>query len=283
MHPGDLLASGTISGDHEGAYGSMLELCWQGTKEVGPLCDGSMRKFLKDGDTVAIRGKCVHPSGYTIGFGECTGVILPAKTAAPPVPPPPPPAALSDVRLNSYWRSSTSWRVRIALAFFGVPYEYHAINLLEGGQAAVSEMGQVPRLDWRDGAGKQQSLTQSLAIIEFLCDACAGGLVSSLLPSDPLARARCRQIAEVINSGTHVRPPHSPLASPPLPSPISPLASPLSPLPSHPPPAHTHTMHTAHHTTSTARSLRPPRASDLSHASGARCMSRVPSSAPLRP
>jgi len=119
------------------------------------------------------------------------------------VPPPPPPAALSDVRLNSYWRSSSSWRVRIALAFFGVPYEYHAINLLEGGQAAVSEMGQVPRLDWRDGAGKQQSLTQSLAIIEFLCDACAGGLVSSLLPSDPLARARCRQIAEVINSGTH--------------------------------------------------------------------------------
>ena len=77
MRAGDLLASGTISGADASAYGSMLELSWQGTKELGPLCDGSVRKFLKDGDTVTMKGVCKHPSGYRIGFGECRGVILP--------------------------------------------------------------------------------------------------------------------------------------------------------------------------------------------------------------
>jgi hypothetical protein len=94
----------------------------QGTKEVGPLCDGSMRKFLKDGDTVIMSGTCTHATdGYKIGFGECSGLILPADTT-PIVPPAPPPLiALKDVSLLSYWRSSCSWRVRIALAFYGVP------------------------------------------------------------------------------------------------------------------------------------------------------------------
>ena len=58
MRPADLLASGTISGADATAFGSMLELCWQGTKEVGPLSDGTTRKFLKDGDTVTMRGVC---------------------------------------------------------------------------------------------------------------------------------------------------------------------------------------------------------------------------------
>lgn len=58
MRPGDLLASGTISGKSEDSYGSMLELCWKGTKEV-PLSDGETRKFLKDGDTVVMSGKSV--------------------------------------------------------------------------------------------------------------------------------------------------------------------------------------------------------------------------------
>jgi hypothetical protein len=61
---------------------------------------------------------------------------------------------------------------------------------------------QVPRLDWIDGAGQPQSLTQSLAIIEFLADACASSAAPSLLPNDALGRANCRQIAEIINSGT---------------------------------------------------------------------------------
>ena len=208
MLPGDLLASGTISGAESSAYGSMLELCWQGTKEVGPLADGSVRKFLKDGDTVTIRGKCTHPSGFTIGFGVCAGQVLPAGVVAPPPPLPPPAVALHDVSLSAYWRSSCSWRVRVALAFYGVAYKYTAVNLLHGEQIGVSPMAQVPRIDWTDSAGERHSLTQSLAIIEFLTEAAVGmaavgmGGRRSLLPLEPLARARAREIAEVINAGT---------------------------------------------------------------------------------
>jgi len=202
MQPGDLLASGTISGTDPGSYGSMLELCWQGTKEVGPLCDGSMRKFLKDGDTVSMFGTCTHPTaGYKIGFGECVGKVLPAETAPTPPTPPPPPVALRDVSLLSYWRSSCSWRVRVALAFYGVPYTYVGKNLLKGEQSSVSEMGQVPRLDWTDAGGQPHSLTQSLAIIELLHDACAAA-GKSLLPLSPIDRGRAREMAEVINAGT---------------------------------------------------------------------------------
>jgi maleylacetoacetate isomerase len=92
--------------------------------------------------------------------------------------------------------------VRIALAFFGVPYKCVPINLLKGEQAGVSEMQQVPRLDWKDLAGAEHSLTQSIAIIELLCEVCGGGR-ASLLPVDPVMRAHARQIAEIINSGTH--------------------------------------------------------------------------------
>lgn len=205
MRPGDLLASGTISGTDPTSYGSLLELTWQGTKEVGPLCDESVRKFLRDGDTVTMRGTCTHPNGYRIGFGEVSGTVLPAGTLPAPSPAPPPAVALNDVSLHSYWRSSCSWRVRIALAFHGVPYAYVATNLLEGAQHSISAMGQVPRLDWSDTAGERHSLTQSLPIIEFLEDAlCSGGAHGgvTLLPSDPIARSRAREIAEVINAGT---------------------------------------------------------------------------------
>ena len=200
---GDLLASGTISGADESAYGSMLELCWQGTKDVGPLCDGTTRKFLKDGDTVIMQGKCTHPSGYTVGFGECVGQVLPAGSSPPPPVPPPPSAALRDVTLLSYWRSSCSWRVRVALAFYGVPYTYTSINLLAGEQSKVSSMGQVPRLDWTDGEGTRHSLTQSIAIIQLLDDVYgAAGGSPSMLPLDPIGRAKAREIAEIVNAGT---------------------------------------------------------------------------------
>ena len=55
MRSGDLLASGTISGPTQDSFGSMLELCWKGTREV-PLADGETRKFLRDGDDVIISG-----------------------------------------------------------------------------------------------------------------------------------------------------------------------------------------------------------------------------------
>ena len=78
INPGDLMASGTISGETPDSFGSMLELAWKGTRPV-PLLDGTNRKFLQDGDEVIIRGYCVG-DGYRIGFGTCSGKLLPAYT-----------------------------------------------------------------------------------------------------------------------------------------------------------------------------------------------------------
>lgn len=76
LNPGDLMASGTISGESEDSYGSMLELSWKGTKTIA-LGDNETRKFLQDGDEVIIRGFC-NGENYRIGFGECRGKVLPA-------------------------------------------------------------------------------------------------------------------------------------------------------------------------------------------------------------
>ncbi|XP_055776609.1 fumarylacetoacetase-like [Salvelinus fontinalis] len=76
VRPGDLLASGTISGPDPDSFGSMLELSWKGSKTVD-LGGGETRTFLKDGDEVTLTGYC-EGSGYRVGFGPCAGTILPA-------------------------------------------------------------------------------------------------------------------------------------------------------------------------------------------------------------
>ncbi len=77
MNVGDMLASGTISGTTPDSYGSMLELSWRGTKPIA-LSDGTTRHFLADHDVVTLRGWCATKK-WRIGFGEATGVILPAE------------------------------------------------------------------------------------------------------------------------------------------------------------------------------------------------------------
>jgi fumarylacetoacetase len=76
LRPGDLLASGTISGPLRESYGSLLELAWKGTKPL-TLPNGETRTFLQDGDRVTLTGWC-QGMGYRVGFGEATGRILPA-------------------------------------------------------------------------------------------------------------------------------------------------------------------------------------------------------------
>ncbi len=76
LRPGDLLASGTISGETPDSYGSMLELAWRGTKPL-QLDNGEFRKFLLDGDSVIMTG-WAQGDGYRIGFGEVEGTVLPA-------------------------------------------------------------------------------------------------------------------------------------------------------------------------------------------------------------
>ena len=75
VNVGDMCASGTISGPTPDSYGSMLEISWRGTKPVD-MPDGSQRKFIQDGDTVVMRG-WGESKGVRIGFGACSGKILP--------------------------------------------------------------------------------------------------------------------------------------------------------------------------------------------------------------
>lgn len=77
LQTGDLLASGTISGDTEDSRGSMLEITWRGEHPI-KLPNGEERKFIQDGDTVIMTAYC-QGDGYRIGFGGVTGKILPAK------------------------------------------------------------------------------------------------------------------------------------------------------------------------------------------------------------
>lgn len=76
MNAGDLLGSGTISGPDKSEYGSLMEVSWAG-REPFTLDTGETRTFIEDGDTLTLRG-AAKGDGYQIGFGDCTGTILPA-------------------------------------------------------------------------------------------------------------------------------------------------------------------------------------------------------------
>ncbi|MCB0202663.1 MAG: fumarylacetoacetase [Anaerolineae bacterium] len=77
LRPGDLLASGTISGPVPDSYGSLLELAWGGSRPIA-LPDGSQRVYLEDGDTVILTGWC-QGNGYRVGFGEARGAVQAAR------------------------------------------------------------------------------------------------------------------------------------------------------------------------------------------------------------
>jgi fumarylacetoacetase len=77
LRPGDLFASGTVSGPEKGARGCLLELTWRGAEPL-TLPSGETRKFLEDGDEVVMRGWCEREGAVRIGLGECRGLVLPA-------------------------------------------------------------------------------------------------------------------------------------------------------------------------------------------------------------
>lgn len=76
LRPGDLLATGTVSGPDPGSEGCLLEK-QRGTETVR-LANGEVRKFLHDGDRVTLRAYCEKPGLPRIGFGECSGTIAPS-------------------------------------------------------------------------------------------------------------------------------------------------------------------------------------------------------------
>ncbi len=108
------------------------------------------------------------------------------------------------MKLYTYFRSSSAWRVRIALAYKNVPFEPVFVHLLrEGGEQHLEQFrelnpqGQLPVLAV-EREGTERHLAQSIAIIEYLEETHPH---PPLLPADPWERARARRLAEIVNSG----------------------------------------------------------------------------------
>jgi len=106
------------------------------------------------------------------------------------------------MKLYNYWRSSASWRVRIALHYKNIPFEYVPVQIVEREQnqdlyRAKNPMQQVPTLAVEQD-GTVIHLAQSIAIIEYLEETHPS---PPLLPIQPAARARVRQLAECVNAG----------------------------------------------------------------------------------
>ena len=77
LRPGDLLASGTVSGPTKSERGCLLELTWRGAEPL-TLPGGETRAFLEDGDLVELAGWCEAPGVHRIGFGTARGIVTPA-------------------------------------------------------------------------------------------------------------------------------------------------------------------------------------------------------------
>ena len=77
LQPGDLLGTGTLSGPTESEAGALIELT-QGGKLPITLPNGESRAFLADGDSITLRAHCEKSGATRIGFGTCTGTVLPA-------------------------------------------------------------------------------------------------------------------------------------------------------------------------------------------------------------
>lgn len=75
LRPGDLIASGTVSGPEQSSRGCLLELTWRGAEPV-TFSNGETRAFLADGDEVILRGWCEAPGRARIGFGDCRGTVV---------------------------------------------------------------------------------------------------------------------------------------------------------------------------------------------------------------
>jgi len=108
------------------------------------------------------------------------------------------------MRLYGYWRSSATWRVRIALAHKNLPYEYVAVDLRkDGGEQnkpafrAKNPMGRIPVLEL-DLDGERRLVAESMAILEMLEERWPR---PPLLPRDAFLRARARQLAMLVVSG----------------------------------------------------------------------------------
>lgn len=106
---------------------------------------------------------------------------------------------MADLTLYHYWRSSCSWRVRWALAIKGLPYESKPVNLLQGEHKTPAYAKLNPSMSVPTLVTQGTPITDSLAILEWLEEKFPK---PALLPSSPLDKAKVRELAYVIHSGT---------------------------------------------------------------------------------
>lgn len=111
---------------------------------------------------------------------------------------------MAKLKLFHYWRSSSSWRVRWALALKGLPYEAVPVSLLNGESEspehrARNPLGFVPVLEVTDNQGQTRTLLESIAILEWLEE---NHPTPPLYPGDSWNRALIRQFVEIINADT---------------------------------------------------------------------------------
>lgn len=209
IKPGDLLASGTISGKEQNNFGSMLELSWKGSREIA-LDGGETRKFLQDGDAVIMKGWCDKDGNGRVGFGECSSRILPAdpfpyeqncsqqqfyETTDD---------RFTKFKLRGSMRSSFTKQVSIALTAKNVPCLRESLQpgtheLTE--EVMKSPMHHMPTLEFMD-RDEPVKITQSIPIIEFL-EATFSNQGARLLPIEPLSLAKVKEIVSILNSPIH--------------------------------------------------------------------------------
>ena len=209
MNPGDLLASGTISGKEDHNFGSMLELSWKGSREI-KLNGEETRKFLKDGDSVIMRGWCKKDGSGRVGFGECSARVLPAdsfpyerrsmsqhslQNSMP---------RFTKFKLRGSNRSSFTRQVSIALTAKSIPYLQETLQPNQDemtDDVLKNPMHNMPTLEFMD-RDRSVKITQSLPIIEFL-ESSFPDQGARLLPADPLALAKVKEVASILNSPIH--------------------------------------------------------------------------------
>jgi maleylacetoacetate isomerase len=113
--------------------------------------------------------------------------------------------ASTRFELYSFWRTSATYRVRVAFNLKGVQPQEHNVNLDAGEQRSeaflkINPLGAIPALIDNDADGAAAPITQSLAILEFLDETYPS---PALLPADPHGRARVRSLAAMLVADTH--------------------------------------------------------------------------------